>query len=61
VIRDPNDWISGLSWSADGRRLAFSSGRDQEAGELYLVNASGGGLVRLTRNRFGDNDPVWSR
>ena len=61
VIRDPNDWINGLSWSPDGRRLAFSSGRDLGAGELYLVNANGGGLVRLTRNRFGDNDPVWSR
>jgi Tol biopolymer transport system component len=61
VIRDTNNWISGLSFSPDGRRLAFSSGRDQPAGELYLVNVNGGGLVRLTRNRFGDNDPVWSR
>ena len=60
VIQDPNDWISGLSWSPDGRRLAFSSGRDQVAGELYLVNADGTKLVRLTTNRFGDNGPVWS-
>ena len=41
VIQDPNDWIGGLSWSPDSRRLAFSSGRDQAAGELYLVNADG--------------------
>jgi Tol biopolymer transport system component len=60
VIRDPNDWISGLSWSPDGRRIAFSSGRDQAAGEVYVVNADGKKLVRLTNNRFGDNDPVWS-
>ena len=60
VIRDPNDWISGLSWSPDGRRLAFSSGRDQGAGELYVLNADGKRLVRLTTNRFGDNAPVWS-
>ena len=60
VIQDPNDWLGGLCWSPDGRRLAFASGRDQVAGELYVVNADGTKLVRLTTNRFGDNSPVWS-
>ena len=29
-------------------------------GEIYAVNSNGTGLVRLTHNKFGDNDPVWS-
>jgi len=60
VVRDTT-YIGGLSWSPDGHKLSFASGRDQKAGELYVVNVSGSGLKRLTRNRFGDNAPVWSR
>src|SRR5204863_124934 len=59
VLQDAKDFIGGYSWSPDGRKLVFGSARDQAAGEIYVVNADGRGLRRLTKNRFGDNGPVW--
>jgi TolB protein len=48
------------SWSPDGRKLAFTSGRDSKAGEIYVMNADGTGVRRLTRNKAGDSGPGWS-
>lgn len=47
-------------WSPDGRRLAFMGGLPPEA-EIWVANATGTLLVRLTHNRVIDSDPVWSR
>jgi TolB protein len=59
VLHDPKVFLGGYAWSPDGRKLAFGSARDQAAGELYVANADGSGLHRLTKNRFGDSGPVW--
>jgi len=47
------------SWSPDGQRIAFTSDRDYaEAGsgryrqDLYVMNADGTGLKKLTRDKF---------
>jgi TolB protein len=45
VIQDRNDWLGGLCWSPTAAGSP-SSGRDQVAGELYVVNADGTKLVR---------------
>jgi Tol biopolymer transport system component len=58
------------SWSPDGKRLVFDA-RAQDSGalcrgdgscndELYLVNADGSGLRRLTRNAAADEHAAWS-
>jgi Tol biopolymer transport system component len=65
--------VNGVSpaWSPDGRRLAFVSFADHNGascpasncspnGELYVVDADGGGLRRLTRSRADDEHPTWS-
>ena len=44
---------SGLVWSPDGRRIAFENLRDGNS-EIYVVNADGSGLRRLTRNPAHD-------
>ena len=44
-----------FAWSPDGRKLALV--RD---GEIYVVNADGEGLRRLTRNAGPDVAPAWS-
>ena len=48
------------SWSADGSRIAFSSGRTGVA-QIYTTDASGGNLTRITHTSTGETEPVWSR
>jgi TolB protein len=44
-----------LSWSPDGSRIAFVSGR-----QIYAVNTDGSGLTRLTSDAGQDQWPSWS-
>jgi TolB protein len=46
-------------WSPDGRQIAFASYRDGNA-EIYLMNADGTGVRRLTHDPADDTDPTWS-
>ena len=47
------------SWSPDGSRIAFSRTVDGEA-EIFVMNADGSGITRLTFLAGGDRSPVWS-
>jgi Tol biopolymer transport system component len=46
-------------FSPDGRRIAFTSNRDQQ-GEIYVMNADGSGQRRLTRRPGDDWAPDFS-
>jgi Tol biopolymer transport system component len=55
------------SWSPDGSKIAFiadpAGGRSAPAKlrpEIYVINADGTGLRRLTNNRVWDDGPAWS-
>jgi Tol biopolymer transport system component len=53
------------AWSPDGRRLAFAharSGVARETVDLYVANADGSGVRRLTHERVGvvSHHPSWS-
>jgi Tol biopolymer transport system component len=57
----------GASWSPDGRKIAFlddpnlrRSPLAKENPEIYVINADGTGLKRLTNNRVWDQVPLWS-
>ena len=53
------------SWSPDGKRILFGSTRDQssdnplEAAELYVMDADGSNVQRLTFNDAFDGHPRW--
>ena len=56
-------------WSPDGTKIAFHSLRDEPAPlscdqfcnyEVYVMNADGSGLTRLTNHFAADITPVWS-
>lgn len=52
-----------LTWSPDGRRLAFvATPADSLSGtsEVYVVDADGSNLVRITVNEVDDDSPAWS-
>jgi Tol biopolymer transport system component len=59
------------AWSPDGRRIAFVSFADHNgpacpvdgcppSGEIYVVDADGSNLTRLTTSRADDEHPTWS-
>ena len=57
-------------WSPDGRSIAFHSTRDHPEGvapsdtlflEVYIMQADGSNVRRLTTNQYFDGHPDWSR
>jgi Tol biopolymer transport system component len=45
-------------WSADGRRILFTSERDRNY-EIYVMDREGNSETNLTRNPADDHDAVW--
>lgn len=58
-IEVPLHGITMPSWSPDGSRLVFT-GYDGGLSDLFVVNADGSGLTRLTNDRYADLHPAWS-
>jgi Tol biopolymer transport system component len=68
--RDDQGFYAAPDWSPDGRKFVFAkrvarsgapcrpAGRCND--EIYVINADGTGLRRLTRNAVPDGHPVWS-
>ena len=48
------------AWSPDGTRIAFTSDRDGDNDEIYVMNADGSGVTRLTNHSASDWMPTWS-
>lgn len=52
---------SGVSWSPDSRRLAFSARREgDEANQIYVLDLAGGEAIRITSVSGGATAPRWS-
>jgi Tol biopolymer transport system component len=54
--------LSGLTtpaWSPDGKQLVFT-GYDGGLSDLFIVNADGSDLRRLTNDKYADLQPAWS-
>src|SRR3989304_1956944 len=41
-------------------KIAFARSEDDFRGEIYVMDADGGGLLRLTNNPALDGNPAWS-
>ena len=53
----PTPWMEAfsLSWSPDGRKIAF-----QENGDIFSVSIDGSDRLNLTRDPALDSEPAWS-
>ncbi|HVE92984.1 MAG TPA: S9 family peptidase [Actinomycetota bacterium] len=51
---------SSPRWSPDGSQLAFTSSRESDAAQLFVIPASGGEAVKLTDLKEDVAQPVWS-
>lgn len=53
---------SDPAWSPDGTRIAFSSNRAGDRGgqDIYIVDADGSNLQRLTTDALWESGPSWS-
>ena len=48
------------AWSPDGQRIAFTSSAFEGNDEIYLINADGTGMRRITDHKNIDQHPAWS-
>jgi len=48
------------SWSPDGKQIAFYSERDDKPADLFVMNADGTGVRRLTDTPAAEGYPSWS-
>jgi Tol biopolymer transport system component len=56
----PNGGDVYSAWSPDGQKIAFHSYRNGADAEIYIMNADGTGLKRLTHSSRRDIKPTWS-
>ncbi len=58
-------WETFPTWSPDGSRIAFASDRfyvrkSEGIGDIFVMDANGSDVSRLTRHTAGDGFPDWS-
>jgi len=58
LINNPAE-DSFLSWSPDGKLIAFASTRDGKS-HIFVMNNDGSSLTQLTSGAIEDWAPVWS-
>jgi Tol biopolymer transport system component len=58
-IAVPLNGLTTPAWSPDGSQIVFT-GYDGGLADLFVVNADGSGLHRLTNDKYADLQPSWS-
>ena len=54
-----NHHDSNPRWSPDGKRIAFKSTRNGGQFDIYVMDANGANVTRITDHQSNDHDPVW--
>ncbi len=59
VADDARGTISDYMWSPHGGYLAFSMSDDNDRSSIFIWQADGGKLERVTDEMFNESEPVW--
>lgn len=61
-VGSTGDWLDEEpTWSPDGKRIAFSSTRGQKNNlDIFVMDADGGNVTRLTEHPATEQEPVWA-
>lgn len=54
-----NKTESSPAWSPDGKKIAFTTTRNDKKPQLYIISTEGGEAVRLTDMPLGVSNPLW--
>ena len=52
--------VGDSDWSPDGKRIVFEGYPNGPYGDIFIIPATGGREINLTRDFEGQADPVWS-
>ena len=61
LTRGPGSWQGSPAWSPDGSRIAFDARGADGFSDVWTVRPDGLDLRQITRGRFDDAMPAWSR
>ena len=59
IFSEPNIMSFFPAISPDGKKIAFATNRDENT-EIYVIDAGGGNLRRVTNDDGADTTPAWS-
>lgn len=60
VAQSMSGRFNSLSWSPDGRWLAFDEPADNTFDQIQVLNVASGEIKPITSDRFNSENPVWS-
>ena len=58
-LRESGERGAGLAWSPDGKKLAFVADDSDGLGDVWVVNADGAGLTRVTHGLAAGGTLAW--
>ena len=61
LLYEETTWKARPDWSADGRRVVYSSYHGRQWNQLWLTTADGGDPLPLTFGEYDLTAPRWSR
>ncbi len=60
IATSPHDGFGGISWSPDGRYLAYAMPAPNTFSTIHIYDVTSGTTLAVTQDRTDSDEPVWS-